>query len=158
MEPAPRRYLCACCHAPVLICSRCDRGDRYCSDDCAQQRRKCSQHSAAKRYQRSHRGRSKHAQRQRRYRERKRRCSEGFAKKVTHQGSPPRPAAALLIAQTTALQTLQSEQAQPSKSLWQCHFCHSDCGLFVRTGFLRCRIRRPPCLTQKKETHYARDP
>lgn len=31
-----RRYLCANCHTEVLICSPCDRGNRYCSGDCAE--------------------------------------------------------------------------------------------------------------------------
>ena len=158
MEPALRRFSCACCHTPVFICSRCDRGQRYCSKDCSEQTRKSNQRSTQESYQDSHRGRRTHAQRQRRYRARKRNRSEGVAKKVTHQGSPPQPPAALLIAESTALQMSQSEQAPISKSLLQCHFCQCECSELVRIGFLRCRIRRPLCLTEKKDPHYARDP
>ena len=35
MEPAPRHFLCAVCGTAVLICSHCDRGQRYCGTDCA---------------------------------------------------------------------------------------------------------------------------
>ena len=36
MESTGRRYLCAACRAAVLICSHCDRGQRYCAAGCAQ--------------------------------------------------------------------------------------------------------------------------
>jgi len=157
MEPPARRYLCAQCQTPVLVCSRCDRGNRYCKD-CAHQVRKCKQRGAAQRYQSSHHGCSKHAQRQHRYRTRLRRLSETLAEKVTHQGSPPPGPAALLHSETTALLSPQSEPLQAPKSLWQCHFCHCDCPGFVRIDFLRCHIRRPSRLTDQKGPHHARDP
>jgi hypothetical protein len=50
-EPAPptppRRFLCARCRSPVLICSHCDRGQRYCSAACSLQARSCAQRAAA---------------------------------------------------------------------------------------------------------------
>jgi hypothetical protein len=159
MEPPARIYLCACCRVSVLICSHCDRGNRYCGDDCAQQMRKASQLGAAKRHQTSHRGRSAHAIRQRNYRERQRGHRRWhLAKKVTHQGSPLLPPAALLPPETATLQTIESESLQASKPLWQCHFCHCECSELVRIGFLRCRVRRPIELTHQKETRHAREP
>ena len=158
MEPAPRRYRCACCRTSVIICSKCDRGNRYCGDVCAQQMRKSSQQAAAKRYQDSHLGRSTRAQRQRLYRERQRLQRERQLKKVTHQGSPQHPPDAPLSSETTELQITEPELAQASHTQWQCHFCKCKCAELVRIDFLRCRIRRPTRLPREKETHHARDP
>jgi len=71
MEPPPRRYLCACCRTAVIICSHCDRGDRYCSPECASQVRARYMAEAGQRYQCSRRGRHAHAARQRCYRSKK---------------------------------------------------------------------------------------
>lgn len=143
MEPPPRRYLCACCHIPVLVCSRCDRGNRYCKDCAPQQRTRCVR-AAGQRYQASRRGRHAHAQRQRRYR--------GKHPKVTHQGSPPLALPALLPPEATAIEVDVQQQS------WQCHFCCCDCVEFVRIDFLRRRIRRLARLTNQKEPHHASDP
>ncbi len=75
-----RLYQCARCLCPVVICSRCDRGNRYCPGGCAKQARRDSMRRAAARYQRTRRGRFRHAARQQRYRARPRQI-------VTHQGS-----------------------------------------------------------------------
>ena len=145
MEPAPRRYLCACCRTAVILCSHCDRGNRYCSAECATRvRTRCVQ-GAGERYQASLRGRHAHAARQRRYR-------AGQANKVTHQGSPPVALPALLRTDTTSLQSDTPPEHE------QCHFCHCNCGLFVRIGFLRCRIRRPQRLANPGEPLHACDP
>lgn len=149
MEPPPRRYLCACCSTPVLVCSRCDHGNRYCKDCAAVARPRCIK-AAGERYQASRRGRQAHAQRQRRYRAKR--------AKVTHQGSPLLPPAALLPSETTTLQTIEPEPLQASNPQWQCHFCHCECSELVRIRFLRCRVRRPARLLEQKETHHASDP
>ena len=143
MEPPPRRYLCACCHIPVLVCSRCDRGNRYCKDCAPKQRSSCVR-AAGQRYQASRHGRHTHAQRQRRYRDKR--------AKVTHQGSPPLALPALLPTDAAVIVL----DVQPAS--WQCHFCCCDRGEFVRIDFLRRRIRRLARLTNKKEPHHARDP
>jgi hypothetical protein len=67
----------------VVICSHCDRGNRYCGKQCAQTARRQSQREAARRYQASRRGRFAHAARQRRYRRRR-------SAKVAHQQFPPK--------------------------------------------------------------------
>ena len=82
MSVMGREYCCARCHRSVVICSRCDRGNRYCSDGCAKAARRESLGRAGRRYQESRRGRFSHAARQRRYRERQ-------AQMVTHQSSAP---------------------------------------------------------------------
>ena len=81
MEETARVFTCARCHCPVVVCSRCDRGQSYCGRACATAARACSLRAAGRRYQATRRGRFTHAARQRRYR-------RGLAaKKVTHQGS-----------------------------------------------------------------------
>ena len=79
MESTGRLFLCACCREQVLICRRCDRGQRYCRT-CAKEARRASVREAGRRYQQSRQGRFAHAARSRLHRERN--------KKVTHQGSP----------------------------------------------------------------------
>lgn len=128
-QPPPRFFLCARCRCTVLICSHCDRGQRYCSADCSGQARTCAQRAAGRRYQDSRRGRHAHAQRQRRW--------KACAKKVTHQGSPPLPAADLL-----PLDKATASQPATNRSC-KCHFCGHAVSVFVRQGFLGCRFRPP---------------
>lgn len=83
-SPAPgslRLLVCAwvACGLHVLLCSRCDRGNRYCSRQCARQARLESLRAAGRRYQRGRRGRFRHAARQAKYR------SRLTVQKVTHQ-------------------------------------------------------------------------
>lgn len=124
MEPPGRHYLCAGCRTAVVICSHCDRGNRYCNRACSQAARKRNMRQAGKRYQSSLPGRHRHAARQRRYRAR--------MQKVTHQGSPPAGVADLLAAEPTVPET---------PSFLHCCRCHRALPAWVRQDFLRCRIR-----------------
>ena len=92
MDATGRFFLCAGCRAQVVICSPCDRGQRYCAGGCGQAAREHSVREAGRRYQYSRRGRFNHAARNRRYRARQR--------NVTHQGSPA-PAADDLLPVTS---------------------------------------------------------
>ena len=51
-----RLFLCRRCGELVHICSSCDRGNVFCSQECATARRRDSIREAAKRYQRTQRG------------------------------------------------------------------------------------------------------
>jgi hypothetical protein len=144
MEPPARHYLCAHCRTAVLICSHCDRGQRYCAGDCARLARALSMRLAGQRYQSSLPGRYKHAARQRGYRDRQ--------TKVTHQGSPPQPPSDLL----PAIPTLCVEIASPLP--WHCHFCARLQAQFVRQSFLRRRIRRPLPISDRRELHHDHAP
>ena len=144
MEPPARLYLCARCRTTVLICSHCDRGQRYCAGDCARLARTLSLRAAGQRYQTSLRGRHKHAARQRCYRNRQ--------TKVTHQGSPPQTPSDLL----PAIPTLCVEITSPLP--WHCHFCGAVQAQFVRQGFLRCRIRRSLRISDRRELHHDHAP
>mgnify|MGYP007097586828 CR=1 FL=1 len=66
MDLPGRRYHCAGCRTAVLICSHCDRGQRYCTTRCADEARRQSIRASGRRYQDSSRGRHTHAERQRR--------------------------------------------------------------------------------------------
>ena len=109
-----RRFVCARCRAPVLVCSHCDRGQIYCAAGCAATARRQSQREAGQRYQHSLPGRFKHAARSRCWRERKAALALSsvssvsslspapsvapcIAQSVTHQGSPTSASDALLI-------------------------------------------------------------
>ena len=81
MSLSARLYHCQRCHTPVIICSHCDRGQRYCPGDCGQIARTASRRRAAKKYQSTRAGRFNNAQRQQRFRAKNQ-------QKVTHHGSP----------------------------------------------------------------------
>ena len=127
MDLPGRRYHGAGCRTAVLICSDCDRGQRYCTTPCADEARRQSIRASGRRYQDSSRGRHTHAERQRRYRARQ--------QKVTHQGSPPR---------ATPVQ-LSCEPTLPAAPLpGHCCRCHRSLPDGVRQDFLQRRIRRHP--------------
>jgi len=163
-EPA-RRFLCARCRTPALVCSRCDRGQMYCAAGCAGVARLQSQRDAGRRYQCSRPGRFMHAARTRRWRQRQAlvavsavRSEMAAPQSVTHQGSPlpasdavltvpsPMPAAATPAPASTAQSCsaiTSSSASSPAASLpltasaWQCHWCHTPCVARVRLDFLR---------------------
>ncbi len=134
-----RIYNCVRCQHQVIICRHCDRGNIYCSGDCAKQSRHEKQQEAADRYQSSHKGRQRHAQRQRQYRQRQRQSRRWPKEKVTHQGSPE------LTAYDSITTGLKAEMIQPiappfsKKAQWVCHFCGAQCGDSLRWSFLHRR-------------------
>lgn len=164
-EPA-RRFLCARCRAPALVCSRCDRGQIYCATDCAAVARLQSQRDAGRRYQCSRPGRFMHAARTRRWRQRQAlvavsavRSEMATPQSVTHQGSPAPALDAVLVAVPTpvaaAAPAASAPPGQPCMTLtisgasspaatlpltasaWCCHWCHTPCSTRVRLDFLR---------------------
>ena len=80
-EESYRLYNCARCHRLVKICPRCDHGNIYCNQGCAEIQRRETLCRAGRRYQATFRGRRNHAARQMAYRERQ-------IRKVTHHGFP----------------------------------------------------------------------
>ena len=127
-----RLFLCAGCRVQALICSCCDRGQIYCSGNCAQQARHRSLRSAGQRYQASRKGRLSHAARAARYRAR--------CKNVTHQGSLP-PASDDLLPPGSPMSASDAAAAEdrPRRSASHCHWCGRRCLEFVRQEFLRRR-------------------
>lgn len=139
-----RTLACAGCGLQVLVCSRCDRGQRYCGRPCAEGARRESLRRAGRRYQRSRRGRLAHARRAWAYR--RRRAARQI---VTHQGSQLRPACATVTTNPThdaaAVQVWQDNAGSPPEvttgaepaSAWRCHWCRRGCMPPLRRGWLR---------------------
>lgn len=134
MQATGRLFLCAYCRAQVVICRRCDRGQRYC-DGCAKEVRRARMREAGRRYQKTRQGRLAHAERARRHRARH--------KKVTHQGSPG-PASSVVLKQECADHAVVHAPVRPSglPVVFHCHRCAVPLPLFVRTGPLRRRGSR----------------
>lgn len=130
MELTPRFYLCALCFEQVLLCTRCDRGNIYCSRVCASIVRKKSLREAGIRYQDSLKGRLNHALRQRRYMQRVRACKN----KMTHQGSCATARDGLLApVKEEAMRTIKTQTSIPIT----CCLCRVAVSSLFRYRFLR---------------------
>ncbi len=128
MPSSSRLYHCCRCYAQVIVCTHCDRGQRYCTDGCSQEARKESIKRARAKYQATRPGRMNNAARQQRYRERQQ-------QKVTHHRS-------LAIILRDLLQTVPDEIKRadmPGKTdaTVRCHHCGAVCGPFLRSDFLQ---------------------
>jgi len=134
MRSSARLFNCAGCRRQVVICSHCDRGNRYCGPGCAQAARRRSVGEAGRRYQNSRRGRFAHAERQRRYRQRRK-------QKVTHRGSPPTPTDETLPVESSVSVRGDESVAEDAGDGIRCHFCARICAPFVRLQFLRRPVR-----------------
>ncbi len=138
MSVSSRLYHCCRCQAQVIICSGCDRGQRYCFGQCRYLARTASGKRAAKKYQSTRKGRFNNAARQRRFREQTK-------QKVTHHGSALKPLRGLLNVPLT--QAKKTEKLSLSGTILQCHYCGAVCQPYLRADFLqRCwfkgRFRR----------------
>jgi hypothetical protein len=154
VEHPARLFSCARCREQVLLCSRCDRGQRYCGPACARAARVESLRVAARRYQQSRAGRLAHAARSRRWRERRRagasessRVHElaphaGVLNFVTHHGSPMAPAHAPLPVRVEPAAVLSDALVSPGSA--RCRRCGAPLPPWVRQGFLRHGRRRWP--------------
>ena len=128
-----RFFLCGRCRAQVLLCRRCDRGQRYCGSACAHAARRDSLRAAGRRYQSTRAGRFAHADRSRRYRQR---CNN-----VTHHSPPLVPDGSRLKGPPKeGIVALGDGTAGvvPSIEPW-CRRCGSSVPLFFRRGFVRRR-------------------
>jgi len=135
-----RTFICAGCRTRCQLCSRCDRGQRYCSVRCSSAARRASQRRSARRYRQTARGRRSNARRQRRHRERRRRQG----KTVTHHGPP----AARVTAQGAARSTNSHPHEHDSPAVasretpsFTCSFCGAPCR-YTRRHFVRRRGAR----------------
>lgn len=123
-----RTFACALCQREVLLCSGCDRGQRYGGQGCREQARRHSLRAAGRRYQHTRAGRFAHARRARRYRQRQ--------KIVTHQASQVAPLAPTVMADPVQAQ-LEAARADGTARPWHCWRCGGACMPVVRRGFLR---------------------
>jgi hypothetical protein len=142
MEEPARLFYCGRCQAMVRICRQCDRGQIYCSPDCADLARRHGQREAGRRYQQSRPGRFHHAARARAYRARQ--------KIVTHHGSEMATVDAVLAAMPLAVPEPDERRvAEPGQAALEvCCRCGTACGSAVRLDFLGTRVRRRPSWTR----------
>ncbi len=138
MLPSARLYHCARydCHHQVFICRHCDRGNVYCTSECAKIARRKSLHRAAARYRLTRQGRFNNAARQGRFRARQK-------EKVTHQGSLPILALALLLRALNTRESPAEREHDCTQTRYFCHVCHCQCDPFLRNRFLRPSERLP---------------
>lgn len=149
MDLSHRMFNCARCHRLVVICPRCDRGQRYCSDHCGQAQRRRSVREAGRRYQRTPQGARHNAARQKRWRTR-------FVTTVTHHSSPshrhlreepPDKNAPKEVRDATSNRALVTSRRIPI-TIWagqsgrRCDFCGRPCGSYARWGTLSAERRR----------------
>ena len=132
MSVSSRLYHCCRCHAQVIICSRCDRGQRYCPGTCRYLARVESSKRAAKKYLSTRKGRFNNATRQQRFRRQ-------IKQKVTHQGSTPKRLHDLLKIRLAETKKTQKRLLPDAKL--RCHHCGVVCESFLRLDFLQ----RSPC-------------
>ena len=133
---ANRFFNCAACSCLVVICSRCDRGHRYCSH-CAPKVRPERLREASRRYQSTRKGKLNHALRQRRYRERQK------LKKVTQHSSREVYKRALLRKAQKSVFSSYSNTVNPRNFLTRdhnCAFCRNSSTRFLRLYHLRDRL------------------
>ncbi len=136
MQTSSRLYQCLRCHIPVVICHRCDHGQRYCAHGCSKKARMASQKRASKKYQITRAGRFNNAARQQRFRNRQK-------QKVTHHCSLQSSPHGVL---NTHLKTPKSSPLHPKQTkAIHCHHCGEICSPFLRHGFLRDRIHQGDC-------------
>ena len=127
MQSSARLYHCCRCQAQVIICSQCDRGNRYCTGQCAADARSHSLKRASKKYQSTRAGRFYNAARQKCYRERQQQI-------VTHQGSPLVTSHDVLKAKSHWPEKVEKYD-QNGRNLF-CHHCGAVCEPFLRQDFL----------------------
>jgi len=130
-----RQFCCALCHQLVQICSCCDHGNIYCSNQCAAIARKNSVRQANKRYQNTRRGKSLHAQRQRRYKQQQHDRLNGQNEKMTDHGSENIPALVSLSSEQEKTEVINEATNIVDKTY--CHFCGRECANLLRIDFLQ---------------------
>ena len=150
-EHPARLFVCARCRAQVLLCSRCDRGQRYCGRVCSRAARDDSRREAGQRYQRSRGGRIAHAARSRRWRQQHQACTPpdlgdaepdiDLSNFVTHQGSAnPPPDAPLPSCEQVPERPPVDAVANVALTLMaaaRCRRCATSLSPWARQGFLR---------------------
>jgi hypothetical protein len=138
------------CYKQTKICSKCDRGNIYCSFECSELARKKSINNAGKRYQQTKKGRIAHAQRQQKYI-----SNKLVQEKMTHQGSNPEPQDVLL---SSVDDNTRSESPNRSavleNAVHYCDFCSNYSSDYLRFAFLSHSV----CASKHSMSKKARGP
>lgn len=142
-------FNCARCRRLVVICTRCDRGQRYCSAHCSQVQRKQNAREAGGRYQRTPIGARNNATRQKRWRTR-------IVTTVTHHPSPTHKHLREEPPGKNAQKETRDATSNPAFVISnrmpvaisagevgpRCDFCGRLCGAHARRGTLSAERRR----------------
>jgi len=128
----------ACCTRVFRLCRGCDRGRRYCCEECRNKAREASVRAARKEYARSDRGRECNRERQRRYRARRSAQLAPKADSVTDHSS--RKAAELASWVDAAASSVERPEGR------EVHFAKRDRGLQVMCA-LRASSAEPRVLS-----------
>ncbi len=134
MTTSSRLYHCLRCHAQVVICRHCDRGNRYCTNGCSKKARAISLKRACKKYQSTRIGRFNNAARQQRFRTQQK-------QKVTHHRSIQIHLHDVLITQSSEPQ--RDHQQPEIKTFLACHYCGKTGNGFFRSDFLQTSRLKP---------------
>ena len=148
-----RRYHCARCHQPVIICRDCDRGNIYCFDGCAQaaEKERCKRN--AKRYRDSAKGKRTTLARQRRHRLRQALLGSDPESCKQHPDTPePATAQSDTTSADLAIVTHRGSVDVPrnaplnllpqTRPIIYCNGCQRICSEAVRINFMRTNRRR----------------
>jgi hypothetical protein len=134
-----RVFYCLTCGILCRICGPCDRGNRFCSEACAQSARKTQMRAACKRYQASPHGALLNAVRQKKWRTRQ--ALEASC--VTHQSSPELEICAKPdheVANAVPARRVKAPTRRfASAPVSVCTFCGCPCGDLSRFDFHRGR-------------------
>jgi len=142
VEAAGRMFLCARCREPVVLCSRCDRGQRYCGQVCSRAARRDFQRDAGRRYQCGSAGRVKHVERSRRWRERQdeqRAARSEDSGPVTHHGLLQELTGAPGLSSDAKDRAVPTNHGATAQAQWLCPQCAAVLHPWVRQGFLHRR-------------------
>jgi hypothetical protein len=130
------------CSRLFAVCGSCDRGRRYCSDECAALARRAQTRRAGRCYQASERGRQAHAARQARYRAKRSRVTHqplagSFdLREISRAAEQGANAAGSHVARSPVGVSARGE-VKASKTAArppECAFCRWS-SIFLRTGF-----------------------
>jgi hypothetical protein len=130
----------------MLVGSCCDRGQVYCTGECAKKARRQSMREAGRRYQASKKGRQAHAARQSRYREKKRRIAPRVTTAPAQSAAPAAAAMTRAIPSRDHGQCLRrcEVQRENKQANWRARRVHTE-----RSGIWR---------RKKKVTHHGSPP
>jgi hypothetical protein len=127
MKPTARLFQCRFCLTQTVICSKCDYGNIYCSDNCSTLARRESLRAAGKRYQATLNGKLNHAARQARY-------EIKLKFNLTHHSSNQIP-------QCAPMQQLENNAKESEKdhikTTFICCFCKRTVSEWLRNDFLQ---------------------
>ena len=154
LTPSNRLATCGAvgCSRLFAVCESCDRGRRYCSEECAALARRAQTRRAGRCYQASERGRQAHAARQARYRAKRSRVTHqrvadsSDLRAISHATEQGTDVAASDVARSPLGATPRGEvkASEAGARPPACALCRCQ-SIFLRTGFHTRKRASAPC-------------